>query len=34
MSYLETTKVVLGHCKIVKNDSQQDLKVFLYICSK
>ena len=30
---MEITKVVLGHCNIVKNDYQQDLKA-LYVSPK
>ena len=28
------TEVRLGHCNLVKNDYQQDSRVFFYICSK
>ena len=30
VSHLETTEVVLVHCNIVNNDSQQDSRVLLY----
>ena len=34
LPHFEITKVVLGHCNIVKNDYQQDSRVLYTICSK